>query len=244
MMANQEEAEAEESQDVAADDAAADEPRFSAVSEVVNDEPIDAPNTNVEDLEELKKLSDHGFLEADWGVNTAQLRDACMDSFLEICPASVPAVFYDDIHRFPPPGVGMVGLAPSDSDAHCWMDCASKNYDALPYDCQVASDRMMAWIRAHGSDAEYVEPPQMLFLGLALHFLFLTLLIVGLARCVVVFCRLRRRRYHLVAAPVEESKLQVVKAITIQIPKSARSASGEKSDDAPILVQGTVVSRD
>jgi len=192
----------------------------------------------IEELEELKQLNDRGFLEADWGVNVAQLRDACMTSFVSVCPASVPQVFYDDIHRFPPPGVPMMGLAPADHDAHCWMDCVKQNFDALPYDCRVSADRMMSWIQVHGSDAEYVEPPQALFFGALLHFLVLTLLIFTCVRCVTIFCRIRRQRFRARAARTvaDEKGMPVVKAITIQIP-----GTNATIDEHVTLVQGTVV---
>ena len=200
-----------------------------------------------QDAEDLKKMSDEGFLEADWGVNAAELRDACALSFEDLCPASVPAVFSEDIYRYPPPGVPMTGLAPVDSSAPCWMDCVKKNYDELPYECQVAADRMKTWIDVHGDEVEYIAPPQALFLGMFLHFLVLTLIILTCVRCTVVFCRLRRKRQHAIVLAnmsvsqdedekgAGESSLPVVKAITIQVPRG-------HEEGAVTVVRGTVVS--
>jgi len=183
----------------------------------------------VEELETLKALSDSGFAEATWGVNADQLRKTCMKPMADLCPESMPEVFFHELHQFPPPAVPHGGLAGSDPEAPCWMKCVDVHRSKLPYDCIVSADRMKAWLDAHDSD-DYMGDPNMMLLGAMLHFLLMVLMISTCVRCTFVCLRMRRRRC--VAKAAVEVAPKPVQAITIQIP-----SLGHQED----LVEATIV---
>jgi len=203
---------------------------------------LDDSEDRVDELEDLKSIDDDGFLVADWGVNVANMREACMDAFQDVCPESVPAVFYGDIHRFPPLDTPHVGLAPEDPEAPCYMKCADEHQDELPYECQVAVERMEAWIERNGDDVVFVESPGWFLFTSLLHFLIMILLIATCVRCTCLFIKLRRertrhRRAVLLEKDEKNAAVPVVKAITIQVPPR-EDMSDEK---IAALVQAQVV---
>lgn len=230
-----EEEEEEESQEEPAS-----EERFKQVKNE-DEEEEDSPSVN--DLEEEEYLSSQGFLQADWGVNVLELQKACQTDFETFCPDSVPRVFYDDmIPRYPPVDIPHDGLAPIKDDAPCWMKCAATHENELTYECDVASQRMYNWLKEHDGDVEYMDSPQLMMFGALIHFLLLLLIVLTCIRCARVFVRVRRRRCaERRRAALLQSKLPVVKAITIQIPPTLKKELDE-AEDVPIVVRGTEVS--
>jgi len=173
---------------------------------------MQAMEEHIGDLESLRTVSELGFAEANWGVNADLLRQTCMPSFQTLCPESVPEVFFQALHQFPPPGVAHGGLAPEDPDAPCWMKCIDVHKAQLPYECVETANRMTIWLAAH--DSEGLTDPNMMILGAFLHFLVMVLLISVCIRCTLVCLRMRRQRRRQTTTEAVKS----VRPITIQIP--------------------------
>lgn len=213
-----------------------DEMKPSANQEEVTElkQKMQAMEVHIDDLESLRTVSELGFAEATWGVNADQLRKTCLQAFETLCPESVPAVFYQELHQYPPPGVLHSGLAPADPDAPCWMKCVDVHEAQLPFECVENANRMTLWLKAH--ESEDLVDPNMMLLGAFLHFLVMVLLISTCIRCTFTCLRMRRqRRQSLVEA------VKPVQAITIQIPSLEHGLLEHEFDKGEDVMEATVV---